>query len=215
MKTAKTLLNSFVMVGCLVLLGAGCMMKQIPRYNPALPSSTSSSRESRGIRVTVDPFLDKARTEQFFRVHAIKEGIAILHLQVSNSGPAATVLVNKDDFKILFANSDASGSAVEVDRDTAAGEAVALTGAALISLPMLFAGGKLLSDASVVRHNFTSNEFHSQTLAPGETAEGFVYFQVDRKKHPSFDGTFVFAFRHLQTQSTETLRFPITYTAHE
>jgi hypothetical protein len=192
-------------------LCAGCAMTKIPAYTSSAPSVEAIVRETAGLRVAVDPFFDRERTEQYFRVHAFKDGIAIIHLRVANTGSPDTVLVNKDDFKMLLGGSDEGTSATAVNRETAAGEAVALTGAALGSLPMLFAGAKLLSDATVVRHNFTSKEFRTQTLSPGETAEGFLYFQFDKKKHRELAGTFLFAVRHPRTQQTETLHFPLVY----
>jgi len=197
-----------------IFLFSGCAMTKIPEYNSAAnPAARSlASQQGTDLRVAVDPFFEKARSEEYFHVNAFADGIAILHVAVENTSPASTYLLKKEDFKLLLSGSDSSNSPKQgVDRGTAAGEAVALTGAALVSFPMVFAGGKLISDATVVRNNFTSKELHSQTLSPGESAAGFIYFQLNQKQKAGFSGTLSLAFSNSQTQSNQVIQIPVNY----
>ena len=40
---------------------------------------------------------------------------------------------------------------------------------------------KMLSDSSVINHNFKAQEFQTRTLSPGQKTEGFLYFQLPEK----------------------------------
>ncbi len=47
-----------------------------------------------------------------------------------------------------------------------------------IGFGLVIAGAKIGSDARVIENKLISRELHTQTLSPGGSAEGFVYFDV-------------------------------------
>ena len=58
------------------------------------------------------------------------------------------------------------------------GLAVTAVGSVLLSLPALFIGMKMVSDADNIEQNFAIKELKRQTVSPGQSAGGFVYFQL-------------------------------------
>jgi hypothetical protein len=49
-----------------------------------------------------------------------------------------------------------------------------------MSLPLVLASLKMASDATVIQHNLADKELYSRTLAPGEKAQGFIYFHYPK-----------------------------------
>ena len=88
----------------LMIALAGCTTIQLPEYHAetappgTLPTPSASSQriERNGVIVTVDPRLDRERTEQYFGLDASAAGLVILHLRVENRTNDATFLLHKD-----------------------------------------------------------------------------------------------------------------------
>lgn len=174
---------------CLLLISAillaGCEATKIPAYTaPANAGSSVLTAQNGGLALSVDPFLDAGRCNTYFKVNAPKQGLVIVHLRVENRSSSSTFLVRKSDFRLSMAgDGERSAADASVDHSSSAGDALALTGAALGSLPLLFIGGQLAADAEAVRQNFVTKEFLDTSLSPGRTAEGFIYYQLP-KAHP-------------------------------
>lgn len=162
---------------CLAAL-TGCSTARRPDYQPETASRTAQTIQQDGLVVTLDPFVEKERTQRYFGIHALNEGIAILHVRVENQASDRAVLVTRSSFELVPAGASSGVAAVEdkVRRSTAGGEAVMWTGASIGSVPMLFAGASLLSQSAEVKRNLVSKELREQTLPPGDTVEGFIYY---------------------------------------
>jgi hypothetical protein len=93
------------------------------------------------------------------------------------------------------------------------GAGVLMAGAVLLSPPLLVAGIKLGSDAEMVRHNFYRVELTRQTISPGQTARGVVYFGVtdEQIKNPSTSLALHVSLQSLNTEAIETVAVPFRW----
>ena len=183
MKTTNVLFQALILVLATVFTN-GCATARKPDYHPDTSSASVRVARQAGVEVALDPFTDAARTKPYFGIDAVNDGIAICHVQVSNLTSDKTFLIEKKHFQLILPGA-ISGQAIaegEIDRSTAAGEAVALTGASLGSFPMLFAGAALISQSTEIRRNFVSKEMPDQTLPSGQSMQGFIYYRPVAKK---------------------------------
>ncbi|MBI3879840.1 MAG: hypothetical protein HY301_07215 [Verrucomicrobia bacterium] len=117
-----------------VVLGSGCTSVKMQDFNPGTTHSIGAKTiEKDGLKITVDPFFDPERSETYFKLNTLKEGIAVLHVQLENQTTATTFLIHKENFRLLI-GSDAEKRANEEKRDQSSptGQAVGVTGAALV-----------------------------------------------------------------------------------
>jgi hypothetical protein len=161
-----------------ILLGAGCGTDRLPDYASNAPAATASTlqtgRES-GMEIALDPFVEPQRTKQFFGINAAAEGIGIVFARISNHTTNQTFLVQKASFQLVPAGA-ASGQNAEsktIERDKNTGMVLEMVGAGgLLGL----AGASMVAHAAEAQRNFVSKEMPDQTLAPGESMEGFIYY---------------------------------------
>jgi len=198
----------------------GCASNtRVPEYSSAsaatpVVSAHVKAVEHEGLKVTLDPFSDKARCETYFKLNAPAAGIVILHLRVENQSAETTWLVRKSQLHLVVAGSASALVEANTKQDTGAGEALAITGAALAGLattPLFLAlGGSQIKHATTVQRNFTEKELRDRTLSPGQSEEGFIYYQL-AKKNSSFSGTLLFGASSTQNQQSNILQIPIEY----
>jgi hypothetical protein len=178
------------------------------------PGIGSNTAEGDGVIVSLEPFADKARCETYFALNAPAAGIAILHLRVENRSTDSTWILRKSQCKLLLAGSGSSLNDASTARSTASGEALAITGAALMGLgstPLLIGlGSHQVKQASTVQRNFTEKELRDMSLSPGQMTEGFVYYAMP-KKNTSFQGTVQLSLVKTQNQQTNTVQIPLSY----
>lgn len=205
----------------LVLAGlCGCATPDhLPAYSsaatPAAPGGGPvKTAESEGVIVSLEPFADRARCETYFALDAPAAGIAILHLRLENRSPDTTWLLRKAQCKLVLPGKDSSLGDANTARGTSSGEAVAMTGAALMGLgttPLFIAiGSHQVKQASTVQRNFTEKELRDKSLSPGQVEEGFVYYQMPKKNAP-FQGTLQVSLVNTRNQQYNTLQIPIDY----
>ena len=167
-------MKQFIIVAlcALVLLPTGCGTNPIKPYQPASPSVNERTAQESGVEVALDPFVENERTQKYFDINAVANGIAILHVSVTNRTTNQTFLVEKNDFQLVRSGAAGglTGDGKKIERSTAAANAVAWT----FSANML-AGG-MVSHSTEIQRNFTSKEMGNASLSPGESMEGFIYF---------------------------------------
>jgi len=173
------ILKHWVCLAIMSHLIIGCGTIKLPEYHASAGS-----------------FFDGARTREYFGIDAASSGIAILYLQVENQNPEITFLLLKENMRFfLGTTADANQTQrQDVSWDShgdslmGAGYALVITGPLLASIPLILAGAKMFSDSTAIQHSFTSRELGNRTLSPGQKAQGFVYFQIE-KGQPLKEGT--------------------------
>lgn len=98
------------------------------------------------MRVTADNFSDRERAEAYFRTNPHDDRVVIVYLCAENQGSDATWLFTQD---AMWLTDDPGTTRLNahdqrIEGDYAAGDAVGIAGAAMISLPMMFATGSFI-----------------------------------------------------------------------
>jgi hypothetical protein len=196
----------------LCLLAVGCGTMKIPQY-PGGAGPRAQTRAAQGLAITADPFVDRQRAESYFAVNPEGKGVAIVYVRAENHSPDATWLVNEENMFLVDGAGTAGPNAHDqgVRGDYAAANAVGMAGAVVLSLPMLFASGKLTSDAMVKEKNFVDKEWRNQTLSPGQSAEGFVYFNFGKKTNWIENAALRIDSLNTRNQQTNTVIVPLSY----
>jgi hypothetical protein len=166
---------------CVALLGTGCSNPKQPDYAPPAVSSTVRSVQEKGVNISLDPFVESDRTRKYFGIDVAKDGIGIVYVSVSNSAPDHTFLIQKRDFQLAAPGFSAGQNAAtqSLQQNKGGAEATAMAGSVLsglggIALIGLASGS--VAHATEVQRNFVDKELPDQTLAPGQSMEGFIYF---------------------------------------
>lgn len=209
----RTPLISALSTLALAWVAVGCGTMKIPQYSGG-PAPGSRTRESQGLVITAEPWTDHARLETYFKTDPRDLSTALICLRAENRSTDAAWLVSEENIHLV--DSTGSGGAdarnQEVKGDYGAANAVGWTGAILVSPAMIFAAGKLTSDAMVRQKNFVDREWRNQTLSPGQSAEGFIYFNVGKTTNWAGATSLRFDSLNTRTQQTNTLILPL---AHE
>lgn len=204
----------------LFIMPIGCSTPRIHDYQPASPSTTERTAEVSGVEVALDPFVESARTKKYFDVDAIGDGIAILHVRVTNKTPDQTFLVEKKDFQLIPETSagNVTGDGKKIERSRAAGTALEISAVATVALAPI--GGSILllsgiaadSKSTEVQRNFTSKEMGDATLPPGQSMEGFIYFTpVAKGKDWSRTAAVMINLTETKTRQMITLNIPLPH----
>ena len=152
--------------------------KKFPPYPVHSAREYTLSREESGIVVALDPLFEKETQKTFLGANLLSKGVLAVQVIVENSPARGSLMIRKDHIRYGLddgvALERAGGPAIR--SNTGAG--VALAGAALISLPAMFVGLKMIANATVVQQHLLVCELRSQTVAEGKTASGFIFVPV-------------------------------------
>jgi hypothetical protein len=178
-----------VLVSMLGLLMFGCATMSIPQTQVRPTESYQLTTERNALFIAVHPVTDSAEIEEAFRTNLLEKGILPILVVVENRNPLTSFVLAKNKVAVVNVasletttsqrrrvTSDIPGAAVA----TAGAAALSLPGAAALSLPLVVVGLKIMSDAQVIAHNLGEKEFYSRTVAPGQKAHGYIYFQLPR-----------------------------------
>jgi len=203
--------NHFLAI-LLCALCAGCAAVHPDAYNSADAPTKLISKEGQGVRVSVDVVLEGARGRRYFGTDAAAKGIIPVFVRVENITGPGSFLVEKEQFAIALTAANTAqfplNGSVENNPSTAAG-VMAAGGVLLLSGPMLIAGSVLVSTADAVRHAFVEKELRNQSLAPGRSVEGFVYYILQNKSQPLNDLSLSIPVRNLQNDQVVIHQFTI------
>jgi hypothetical protein len=197
----------------LVLLASGCSTMDVSRATAPPPvSSKAQTQEQSGLRLTVDPFMDKATAKLYFGVGGLPPELMVLHLKVENTSTNSAWVMRRKDMQ-MFAGNMPRGASSGLDKNGqfTAGATVAVVGVASgLVLPLIMLGNLIATDATVVEHNFIAREWLDTTIYPGGAREGFIYFKLDPKA-PEKRYWLSVSSLDAQTQQTNTLALQLTY----
>ena len=178
MKSRVLDIRNFV---CIIttLISVGCAtMKPPPQYKP---TQFLMHQESDGIKVFIEPFVDKKRIKKYFGTDLIAKGIFPFYVRIVNGLKDTSIFVDESTFSLVLETGNAKSVETKEIQSVSAGENLSLVGACCISIPCMLMGGKIAGDASVINYNFNQNKLQATTISPGKNASGFVYFSLPDK----------------------------------
>jgi len=218
MQKKRKLLKLIISAAFLVLAGTGCGTLTIPQYTTG-PSKQARTVESQGLTITAEPILDKERADTYFKVNPTYRGIGIIYLQAENKSADATWLLAEENMSLHVAatNCDMNAHNQKVKGDYSGAQASFAAAIVMeivfipLAVPGIFMTMKAASDASVIEKNFVDKEWHNQTLSPGQSAQGFIYFNLDKQPKWANSAILRIDCPNITNQQTNTFTIPLTY----
>lgn len=174
------------------MLGAGCRTMAVPKLTAQKADAYEHHVEKDGLVIGVHALTDKSEVKQMFNVNLLNNGVVPILVVVENRSANSSFVVAKDK---VFVVSEATGNTNISERKEVAsgagGQTMATIGAVglvvspIAAGPLLLAGLKMASDATVIEHGLRDKEFYTRTLGPGQKTQGIIYFQFPKKTLPS------------------------------
>ena len=203
----------YAFVLLLAAIAAGCGGKYFRPYvhNPA--ALTMVTRQAENLTLKADPLLDKHSCQTNFGMDCLQKGILPVYVMASNESTNISYRIVSSRIWFSLGENDALHvkSGILQTNTSAAGSDVAIAGGILGSIGVLGLSMKLTDDEESIRENFVIKKFQNVNLAPGKSAEGFVYFV---QPHPiSLDGlpSVNIPVEDLQSQITNTISLPLNF----
>lgn len=167
----------------LTILLNGCSTLHLPDYEAQPINNYSNFQVKDGLTVAIHPLTGKEEVLKYFGTDLLSSNILPVFVIAENRSSSSSFILSKE-------RSTMKAGQLEVDFGTdsskaaseSGGETVQMVGVLLISLPLLFVGAKMISNATVIKHNFVVNELQMKTLSPGKVTHGFVYFQLPEER---------------------------------
>jgi hypothetical protein len=196
---------------------AGCLTLEIADLDVKPVQTYRYVAEKNSIAVGIHPFVDSTESDKYFGTTLLDSNVLAVLVVVENRSSSSSYILTKDQCSLSTVRnqtpagaSGAPGASERLD----AGTGLAMAGAVLVSPVLLIAGLKLGSDSEMIRHNFHRLELRRQTISPGRTAHGVVYFELtdDQLKKPSPSLVMQVSLQDLKTGAVETIpvRFELT-----
>jgi len=181
----RTLVCSLAFVFAL----SGCTTKVIPVYQAKSVSAYKLNSTKNGLSIAVHPITDPKESEEYFGIDLIKSKILAVMVKAENAVGSSSKTLSPENFSFDRKHiGQSSTKASDEFGESLVGEGVGLAGVAslmiipIVSLPLVFVGMKMTSDATEVRHNLERKAFRSKTLSAGKQTNGFMYFKLPEKE---------------------------------
>ena len=164
----------------LTILTVSCASYTAQSVTKSTVQSAPFSREEADFVVGVTPYVDAEQSKKAFDGDLKGAGILALQVVVFNNKPKRLLAVKKSDFALRLPGGKEH---TPVPAATAAGrfESVAGVVGATIAfglIGLLIATSQREKADSARRADFATKEFQDTTLAPQESAHGFVFFLI-------------------------------------
>ena len=171
----------------LASLLVGCGTMEVTKFKTRNADSYANTAEKNGVTIGVQPITDKREVKETFKINLLEKGLLPILLVAENHSASSSFILAKDKVFVLNeATGTTSLSQQSKVTSQTAGDATAIAGASLLAAtslagaPLMIAGLKMASDATVIQHNLADKELYSRTLGPGEKAQGFIYFHYPK-----------------------------------
>jgi len=176
--TAWILLLAFTTTAC----SSGVVQS---KFTPS-PETFAARAEQNGLFIAAKPVTHSADLSEAFRSDITADNVLPIFVVAENRHATASFVL--DQSKISVVNMSTRTTLGRPDlkdvSSTAAGTAIQIAGNFLILLGVIpglivwSIGRKMAVDAGQAQQNIWDQEFTSRTLAPGQTAQGFVYVSM-------------------------------------
>lgn len=200
--------KSFIVL-CSITLSTGCYTMQLPDYEARSSSSYKHVRTQNKLTLAINPLTDKQEIENYFGMDLLSANIFPVLVVAENNNPVSSFITSKD--RVFLRNKNEQGDSKRADlkgaSSASSGEALAIVGAVAVAPVLMFAGGKMISDSEVIKHNLAVKELQIRTISPGKSIQGFVYFQVPKEAQPLRDWTIIVEAVEIDTNTVNTFEF--------
>lgn len=201
------MVNEVLRVAFLIVLtlAVGCSTIEIPRYSGSEVLNSGVLKEEQGLRIRIDPFVQPERVTKYFGMNSLEKGVVPVYICATNTSDKASFLLLTDQFKLAPASTPnatvGAANSITNPAPVSAGFSVATT----LILPLWSVlVAKENTDTEAIEHNFVRQELLNETLSPGKSISGFVYFVIQGAYPPDSPATVVLPVRIMQTDQILT-----------
>ncbi len=176
-------MNHYKIYVFFVLLALGGCANKFENYPNRVWSDFPSRTLSGGVALGAEPLFIAGESQKYFDKDLPAEGILPVFILIQNQSQDRTFLVTPEQFAIREAAAPIGKEDVE---STGPGNNLIKTGGVLLSPAMMAIGLAVYWDAKNINSNFKRQLLQTQTIAPGESTSGFVYFKTEQadSTHP-------------------------------
>jgi hypothetical protein len=155
----------------------GCTLR-LPDY-PVRPASSYPNRFSQElVEVAIHPITNKAESNKYFGTDLVSRNVLAALIVVDNHSSSSLVL---DPAHCQLVGLPDRADDEQLPGKTGA-ETVMVLSTVAISLVGGIIGTKMIADSENIKANIHARELRRQTLSPGESAQGFLYFRIPDKR---------------------------------
>lgn len=185
---------------------AGCATMIVTPFTTGSADSYKQHEQKNGVIVGIHPMTTTGEIKDMFEVNLLDEGLLPILVVVENqSTSAASFIIAKDKVYVL-------NKTTGIITTSQLKELSHTTETVLVILSPLVFGTNAYDNRIVIQQNLADKEFYSQTLGPGEKAQGFIYFQFPKESSPSGNYHVVVEAKKSATDETTTFDFPVNLT---
>ena len=173
--------NRFGLV--IFLLTVACTPDYDQKLNDGLRPAYSSIGINRGIRVSVDPYIDEKKTINTFNVDLMAKGLLAVHVLIKN-GRGSPIRIKRKNIRLVAPDGTQFISVTPREAATVVSGDTSVIGP---SLPGIFILGTIAKAVGIatkesrfrnLREKFERNGLRDLTISPGTGANGFVFFHT-------------------------------------
>lgn len=204
-------MRRFLIVVLTALLAAPGCASYTPSSAPVpVTSSMPACMIDGPMSVGADPYTQKERQKSFFDGDLNGAGVIPVQVSVVNNGEN-TVLVRGSDVLLILADgtqmTPASASAASVKMESNAGVVAAAIGFGLVGALVASSAEDKARAARV--EDFKRKEFKEAKIAPGQSANGFLYFIPIEGTKAFSEATLQFQFVDTENACGQVVRLPL------
>jgi hypothetical protein len=155
--------------------------------------------------------VDRHSCKTNFGMDCLQKGILPVYLRASNGNKETTFRIVASNIWFGLGENSALQvrSGIRQTNTSAAGSNLAVAGAAAGGILVMGLGMKLTDDEESIRENFVIKQFQNVNLAPGKSAEGFVYFVQPHAISLDSLPVVNVSIQNLQSEVTNTISIPL------
>lgn len=178
----------------IVIINSSCSTVSFKNYEYKNIDNYNNLLYKNGLAIAIDPIKKSDDCIDYFGIDLIKNNILPVYIIAHNKSERNDFLILKEKItmkNVPYGNIESNPGKNQADSGQSSGVALAGTGgvigtfsvimpvAALAAAPVLMvAGGKQITDANNIKHNFVKNEFYNRTILPGQSNNGFLYLKL-------------------------------------
>jgi hypothetical protein len=177
----------------LLMLATGCASTSLVPYKPQPIDDYKNVQTKNGLAIAVDSKLDDQGGAKHFGVDLAAANVIPVYVIAENRHPSLNIvllreriLLVSEQFEIAPTREKVASTPGRTGTGVGLGDPGIMATYPPVLIGMLVAAPFMLISAHRQRnkeelaYRLSSQEFHSRTLAPGQSAAGFVYFQVPK-----------------------------------
>lgn len=163
----------------ILLVLCACAPIKIPPYPIDRVETLSQSMTKEDVTVNIHVLNDPEEIKLYFGTDLLEQGLVPVLVRIENNHPQESVVLLKNQVRLKSRGQpDQDNVADPLGTVNRQGSAEMIVGG-LVFLPMNILGVQGFAHSTAIRVNLLKKELKVQTLPPGSSDSGFLYFQMN------------------------------------